>query len=149
MKALNRKITTAVVGISVSAAIAGCASTDAEGTSSPSTASSGVAPSGPSPEQGPAYTDGEYSADGWYGGKPSSIGVAVTLEDDVITDVEVTPHATDVTSLSLQKRFAAAVPALVVGRDIDEVTLDRVAGNSGTPKGFNDALDRIKEKASG
>lgn len=148
MKALNKKITTAVVGISVSAAIAGCASTDAEGTNSPSTATS-AAPSIPSPEQGSAYADGDYSADGWYGGKPSSIGVSVTLEGDVITDVEVTPHATDETSLALQKRFAAAVPALVVGQDIDDVNLDRVAGNSGTPQGFNDALDRIKEEASG
>ncbi|WP_192583685.1 hypothetical protein [Streptomyces albicerus] len=62
---------------------------------------------------------------------------------------EESPRATDETSLALQKRFAAAVPRLVVSKDIDSVRLDRVAGNSGTPKGFNDALAQIKAEASG
>ena len=44
---------------------------------------------------------------------PSSIGVAVTLVEDVIIAVTVTPHATDPTSLDYQTRFAQAIPALV------------------------------------
>nr|PPQ62657.1 hypothetical protein C5F59_35725 [Streptomyces sp. QL37] len=76
------------------------------------------------------------------------MGVSLTLEDDEITAVEVTPHATDETSLALQKRFAEAVPELVTGRDIDDVELDRVAGNSHTPEGFNDALEETKAAAS-
>ncbi|AQU71391.1 hypothetical protein BBN63_31935 [Streptomyces niveus] len=87
--------------------------------------------------------------DGEYGTRGSSIGVDVTLEDDEITAADVTPHATDETSLGLQRRFADAVPALVVGKDIDDVRLDRVAGNSHTPAGFNDALEKIKAEASG
>jgi hypothetical protein len=73
--------------------------------------------------------------------------VTVTLSGDVITGVIVTPHATDPTSLDLQKRFAAALPGVVVGRDIDEIKVDRLAGSSGTPHGFNVALERIKAEA--
>jgi len=94
------------------------------------------------------YTDGQYSADGWYGGLPSSIGVTVTLADDVVTAIAVTPHATNPTSLELQERFAEAVPEVVVGRDIDELQIDRLAGSSGTPVGFHDALDQIKSQAA-
>jgi len=93
------------------------------------------------------YADGTYTATGQYGSLPSSIGVSVTLVDDVITAVTVTPHATDPTSLDYQTRFARAVPALVVGRRIDEVNLSKVAGSSGTPDGFNAAIQRIKAEA--
>jgi hypothetical protein len=89
-----------------------------------------------------------YSATGQYGSLPSSIGVSVTLVDDVITAVTVTPRATDPTSLDYQTRFAQAVPALVVGRNIDEVNLSKVAGSSGTPDGFNAAIQRIKAEAT-
>jgi hypothetical protein len=74
--------------------------------------------------------------------------VSVTLVDDVITAVTVTPHATDPTSLDYQTRFARAIPALVVGRNIDEVSLSKVAGSSGTPDGFNAAIQRIKAAAT-
>lgn len=142
MTALSKKITTAI-GVSLSAAITtGCASTDADGASAPSASDNGAG------QGSPTYADGQFEAEGWYGNLPSSIGVTVTLADGTITAVKVTPHATDETSLALQKRFAAAVPRLVVGKDIDSVRLDRVAGNSGTPKGFNDALARIKVEAS-
>ncbi len=142
MTALNKKIASAVAGISVTAAVAGCAATD-EG---PTSASTSAAPTSGASAAG--YADGEYSADGQYGNLPSRIGVTVTLKDDVITDVRVTPHATDPTSRGLQERFADAVGAVVVGKDIDDVRLDRVAGNSGTPKGFNAAIERIKREAA-
>jgi hypothetical protein len=74
--------------------------------------------------------------------------VTVRLRDDVITDVEVTPQATDPTSRDLQERFAEAVPRVVVGRPIGEVRVGRLAGSSGTPDGFNDALRRIQAEAS-
>lgn len=81
------------------------------------------------------------------GSLPSSITVTGTMVGGVITDVEVTPHATDPTSLDLQRRFAAAVPVVVVGKPIDEVQVGRLAGSSGTPVGFNAALERINERA--
>ncbi|MFX3636769.1 MAG: S-layer homology domain-containing protein [Candidatus Pristimantibacillus sp.] len=95
----------------------------------------------------PFYADGEYTATGQYGSLPSSITVNVTLVDDLITSVEVTPHATNPTSLDLQWRFAKAVPAVVVGKRIDEVQVGRLAGSSGTPDGFNAAIQKIKEQA--
>jgi len=93
------------------------------------------------------YRDGEYQATGEYGSLPSSITVKVTLRDKLITDVEVTPHATNETSLDLQKRFAKAVPKVVIGKSIDEVNVGRLAGSSGTPDGFNNAIEQIKEQA--
>jgi uncharacterized protein with FMN-binding domain len=93
------------------------------------------------------YRDGVYADTGWYGGQPSSIGVTVTLARGVITAVRVTPHATVPQSLELQRRFAAAVPAVVVGRRIEEVNVGRLAGSSGTPVGFNDAIRKIRARA--
>jgi hypothetical protein len=49
-------------------------------------------------------------------------------------------------SLDLQRRFAEAVPAVLVGKRIDEVHVDRLAGSSGTPVGFNAAIEQIKER---
>ena len=124
-------------GLAVTATVAAC--TPPEPTPAP--ANSAAA-------EGSGYADGRYSADGHYGGLPSSIGVTVTLDDGVITDVVVAPHATDPTSLDLQNRFAEAVPAVVVGRAIDDVKVDRIAGSSSTPDGFNTALERIKAEAA-
>lgn len=97
--------------------------------------------------QDSGYTDGVYEATGEYGNQPSFITVTVNLEDDKITKVEVSPHATNPTSLDLQERFAEAVPAVVVGKRIDEVDVGRLAGSSHTPNGFNDAIRQIKEQA--
>ncbi|MTD16884.1 hypothetical protein GIS00_23400 [Nakamurella sp. YIM 132087] len=95
------------------------------------------------------YRDGDYAATGWYGGLPSSIDVELTLDDGVVSEVTVTPNATDPTSLDLQRRFAAAVPGVVVGRPIDGLEVGKLAGSSGTPQGFNDALEQIRREAAG
>lgn len=162
----KKKITTVLVGLSATAALAACSTTSADdpdvpgetassnGATGPtdSAPSDGASPSGDATPSSAAsrsapYADGEYIVDGEYGERGSSIGVRLTLEDGQITAVDVTPHATDDTSRALQQRFADAVPQLVVGRDIDDVRLDRVAGNSNTPNGFNDALEEIKDLA--
>jgi uncharacterized protein with FMN-binding domain len=106
------------------------------------------APAGP-PASAGQYADGEYEATGPYGSQQSSIGVKLTLDGGVVTAVQVTPNATDPTSLDYQKRFAEAVPAVVVGRPIDEINVQKLAGSSGTPVGFNAAVDKIKEAARG
>jgi len=94
------------------------------------------------------YADGTYTAKGWYGGLPSSITVTLTLKDSVITKVGVQTHATDPTSLDYQRRFAVAVPKVVIGKPIAEVKVGKLAGASGTPDGFNDAVAKIKAQAS-
>lgn len=85
------------------------------------------------------YANGVYTATGEYGGQPSHNTVKVTLKDGVVTTVNVTPHAHVPRSLELQRAFAAAVPKVVVGKRIDQVSVEKLAGSSGTPKGFNDA----------
>lgn len=144
----SKRMKVAMVGICASLVLAGCSSAGTEAPRSPSGPDAGVTRSGPASSRDPAYADGNYTATGEYGSLPSSIGVSVTLDDDVVTAVEVTPHATDPTSRDYQERFAAAVPSEVVGRPIDEVRLDRLAGSSGTPDGFNVAIRRIEERAS-
>jgi FAD:protein FMN transferase len=138
----------ATVAICVAAATAGCATTDTDGTSPSSGSNTSVAAPGSPSSRRSKYADGTYNATGQYGSLPSSIGVSVTLVDDVITAVTVTPRATDPTSLDYQTRFARAIPALVVGRNIDEVNLSKVAGSSGTPDGFNAAIQQIKAEAT-
>ncbi len=151
MTTLGKRIRVTMAGISLALAIGGCSTTDTDtGTADPrptSDPTAVVTPSRPAIRNDSTYADGVYTATGQYGGAPSSITVTVSLDDDVITDVEVTPHATNPTSLDFQRRFAAAVPAVVVGRPIDEVRVGRLAGSSGTPDGFNAAIQRIKERA--
>lgn len=95
------------------------------------------------------YRDGTYEARGWYGGLPSHHDVTLTIEDDVVTDVEITTPAEDETSLGYQQRFADALPDAVVGRPVDELKVDRLAGSSGCSEGFMNALAQIRADADG
>jgi uncharacterized protein with FMN-binding domain len=141
----QRKRVRLTAGISVSLLTATCFTTGSAVAGSTSAADGGITRSATTKDSG--YVNGVYTATGQYGGLPSSVTVHVTLVENVVTAVTVTPHATDPTSLDFQRRFAAAVPAVVVGKRIDEVKVGRLAGSSGTPVGFNAALRRIKEQA--
>ncbi|WP_421590952.1 hypothetical protein [Shinella sp. M27] len=94
------------------------------------------------------FVDGVYTATGEYGGQPSHITVKATLKDGIVTAVSVTPHAYVPRSLELQRAFAAAVPKVVVGKRIDQVRVGKLAGSSSTPKGFNDAIRKIRAQAA-
>ncbi|EST23030.1 FMN-binding protein [Streptomyces niveus] len=147
MTHLNKKIATAaMLGLSAGVVLVGCSSPN--GTDTPPSASASRLAAPTATASGSGYADGTYSADGEYGTQDSSIGVTVTLDQGVITQVEVAPHATNETSRDFQDRFAQAAPEAVEGRPIDDVQLDRLAGSSGTPDGFNDALAKIKAEAS-
>jgi uncharacterized protein with FMN-binding domain len=118
-------------------------------TSTPSTAAPAPDPAAPAaPAADSEFRDGEYSATGWYGGLPSHHDVTLTIENDLIVDVEINTPAEDETSLGYQQRFVAALPDAVVGRDISDLTVDRLAGSSGCSEGFMDALAQIKEQAA-
>ncbi|WP_405503989.1 hypothetical protein [Streptomyces anulatus] len=145
MTDLNKKIATAaMLGLSAGVVLIGCSSPNGTDASSSASASRSAVPT----TSGSGYVDGTYSADGEYGTQDSSIGVTVTLDQGVITRAEVAPHATNETSRDFQNRFAQAAPKAVEGRPIDDVQLDGLAGSSGTPDGFNDALDTIRAAAS-
>lgn len=103
-----------------------------------------------SPEKEPDvsdYLDGVYTATGWYGSLPSHHDVTLTIQNDTVTAVEITTPAEDSTSLEYQQRFAEALPAAVIGRDIDTLDIDRLAGSSGCSEGFMDALAKITDAA--
>lgn len=95
------------------------------------------------------YKNGTYSANGSYvsPGGAELIGVNVTVANGIITDVQVTPKATLPISQKFQKLFADNYKQYVVGKNINEVNLTKIAGSSLTPKGFVDALAKIKAQA--
>ncbi len=99
---------------------------------------------------GASYKSGTYKASGNYlsPGGEESVDVEVTLDGDMITAATVTPHAAGSTSVQYQGEFVANFKPLVIGKDIDEVNLSRVAGSSLTSGGFNKALDQIKSEAA-
>jgi uncharacterized protein with FMN-binding domain len=96
-----------------------------------------------------SYKDGTYSADGSYNAPSGteSITVEVTLADDKITDITVTPHATDPTAKGHQAEFVGGIADQVVGKDIDTLNVTKVSGSSLTSGGFKIAIAAIKEQA--
>lgn len=95
-----------------------------------------------------AYKDGTYTAVGTYGGLPSHLTVTVDVQQGLIKSVQVKTHATDPTSLDYQRRFADAVPPIVIGKPLKDVQVGKLAGASGCPIGFNDALAQIRRQAA-
>ncbi|HSE60714.1 MAG TPA: FMN-binding protein [Candidatus Saccharimonadales bacterium] len=95
------------------------------------------------------YKDGTYTAGGSYTspGGNERVNVTVTLKDDKITDATVTPTPASPTSSQYQGQFVANFKQFVVGKDADQVSLSRVSGSSLTSRGFNNALDQIKQQA--
>lgn len=93
------------------------------------------------------YRDGEYDATGWYGSLPSHQDVTLTIGAGVVTEVAITTPAEDPTSLQHQQVFADALPGEIVGQQIDDIALDRLAGASGCSEGFMNALAEIKTQA--
>ena len=96
------------------------------------------------------YKDGTYTASGTYQspGGSEEIEVTVTLQHNKITSTSATAKAASGTSRQYQQEFVSSYKALIVGKDINDVELDRVAGSSLTSNGFNDALEEIKQDAT-
>ena len=97
-----------------------------------------------------SYADGTYTADGSYNTPESveTITVTVTLESDVVTAVEVTGDPQKSESEQYQGQFIGGISDVVVGQDIDEISVSRVAGSSLTSGGFNQAIEAIKAEAA-
>jgi uncharacterized protein with FMN-binding domain len=153
----------ALAGVSLSVALAGCA-TDAtaesgSGSAAETPAASAAASAAPTPASTAAagdsaasstYQDGTYEAKGSYTSPngQEEIDVSLTLAGDVITAVTVTPEATNPNSVNYQTQFADGISEVVVGKDIDEIDVSRVAGSSLTSGGFNEAVETIKSDAA-
>lgn len=96
------------------------------------------------------YVDGTYTQSGSYESPagPESVTVTVTVKDDVVTGLTVTPNAVHETSQQFQGKFVAGINALVVGKKIDEIGgFAQVNGSSLTPQGFAEAFGAVKTSA--
>lgn len=133
---------TALLGIAGALVLAGCSgAADAEtGETSNGSSSGATAP----------YTDGTYTAEGSYQTPETveTIEVTLTIADDAVTDVEVVGDPIAPESKNYQGQFIAGIADEVVGRKLDDLDVDRVAGSSLTSGGFDQALAEIKEQAA-
>jgi uncharacterized protein with FMN-binding domain len=127
-------------GLGVTAALSACTTPGTGG---------GEAGINPDADTSAEYTDGTYEALGQYVSPagPSEVTVELTLENDIVTDVVVTPHATEGNSVRFQGQFVEGIAAIVVGKDIDTLAVSRVGGSSLTSGGFADAIADIKAEA--
>ncbi len=95
------------------------------------------------------YKNGTYSAVGSYVSPagPENVEVVLTLKNDLVIDATVVGKATATRSKTMQADFIAHYKEFVVGKNIAELTLGKVSGSSLTPRGFNNAVDKIQAAA--
>ncbi|WP_045730546.1 FMN-binding protein [Pseudarthrobacter chlorophenolicus] len=157
--ALNRpvrkSIYVGIAGLSLVGTVAGCAPSAAESNPAPAAGGSSAAATTPSAGEsalassGSSYKDGTYSADGTYVSPNGNetVGVQLTLAADKVTDVQITQHPSNPNTRKFQGEFAGGIAAQVVGKNIDELNVSKVAGSSLTSGGFNQAVEQIKSEA--
>ena len=134
---------------STSSSSASASTSSAAPTSSEAAASSSTAEPTTAAAAASTYADGTYTATGSYSspGGTETISISLTLSDDVITAATAEGEATGGPSSQYQGEFEENFAALIVGKDIDDVSLDKVAGSSLTSGGFNAAVETIKSDA--
>lgn len=163
---LHKRVLTALAAVSILGA-AGCAGAEAEAPAAESQAaeeSTAAAPGttageGSAAASDPAttaaaagdqtYKDGTYTQTGTYQSPAGQeeVGVTLTLAADVVTAVEVEPMPDNTTTEMYQGRFAGGISDAIVGKKLEELSVDKVAGSSLTSGGFNDATGKIKSEA--
>ena len=95
------------------------------------------------------YKDGTYTAPGSYFSPAGDekVNVSLTIKNDVVTDASFDATGLSPTSKNMQANFKAGFKQYVVGKSIDSISLTVVNGSSLTPKGFMNALAKIKTQA--
>lgn len=142
-----------LVGIITAGVVAVRNQTDEANTAETSQAEEASAPStqpSNTENQDGTYKNGTYTETGSYlspGGR-ESVEVTVTIDNEVITSAEVKANAASRDSKEYQDKFISGYKSQVVGKNVDEVSLSRVAGSSLTSNGFNAALELIKADAA-
>jgi uncharacterized protein with FMN-binding domain len=141
------RYTAAFVGVAGTLALAGCGAATADTADTETDSSSSTSSGG---ESSGSYSDGTYTASGSYVTPESveTIEVSLTLEGGAVTDVEVTGDPQARESQDYQSRFIGGISDEVVGVNIDDLAVDRVAGSSLTSGGFNEAVEAIKDEAA-
>ena len=79
---------------------------------------------------------------------PDAVALARTMVTVEASDVEVVGDPQARESQQYQSAFIGGIADQVVGKDIDEVSVSRVAGSSLTSGGFMKALAEIKAEAA-
>jgi uncharacterized protein with FMN-binding domain len=141
---------TTLAAFSLAGTLAGCAtattgsgSSDTSSSDTSSSSSSSAATSG-------SYTDGTYTASATYQspGGSEDIDVSLTIADGTVTAVKTTTSGTSPDEVHYQGEFNDNIASVVVGKKLDELNVDKVAGSSLTSAGFNDAVTKIKSEAT-
>jgi len=142
----------AIAGVAGLLVLAGCSGTaDAEDSSSGAGTGSTAESDAPSSSAATGdYTDGTYTADGSYQTPETveSVSVTLTIADGVVKDVKVTGDPKARETEQYQGQFIKGISDEVVGKSLDDLKVDRVAGSSLTSGGFNEAVASIKEQAA-
>jgi len=96
------------------------------------------------------WQDGTYRAEGGYRSPEGAetVVVSLTVANNVITEISVTPNATNSTSKRYQGQFAEGIATETVGKPLGALQVSRVSGSSLTSGGFNQALEAIKADAT-
>jgi uncharacterized protein with FMN-binding domain len=153
---LRKTLYAGLAGISLVGTAAACAPSSQAPTETPATQNGGQASTGsPSTSgssagtSGSGYKDGTYKADGTYTSPngQETVGVELTLAGDKVSAVNITVHPSNPNTRKFQGEFASGIAAQIVGKDIDELNVSKVAGSSLTSGGFNDAVQQIKAQA--
>ncbi len=140
--ATARTAALAAIGLGLIGTVAGCAAGAA-------TSDAGTDTNTGTGTVDESYTDGTYTADGSYQSPngTESIGVTLTIADDVVTAVEIETRPTNPTTSQYQSLFAGGIADEVVGVDIDQLNVTVVSGSSLTSGGFREAVAAIKADA--
>jgi uncharacterized protein with FMN-binding domain len=153
---VRKSVFAGIAGLSLAGTVAGCAPAATE-TAPAAPAGSAAATSDAAPSAGASalatsgatYKDGTYSADGNYVSPngTETVGVELTLAGGTVTAVNITEHPSNPNTRKFQGEFAGGIASQIVGKNIDELNVSKVAGSSLTSGGFNQAVEQIKSEA--
>lgn len=145
-------------GLTLVGALAGCtapapapaATNTSDGGADTDTTTGGTSTTAPEPATAAPFADGSYtqSADYEAPSGTETVDVTLTLADGVVTAVTVAGHASDPQAKRYQSQFSEGISAIVVGKNISELAVDKVGGSSLTSGGFNAAVESIKADAA-
>jgi uncharacterized protein with FMN-binding domain len=148
---VRKSVFAGIAGLSLAGTVAGCAPSATESTPAASETPAATPSAGASSPatNGSTYKDGTYSADGNYVSPngTETVGVELTLAGGTVTAVDITQHPSNPNTRKFQGEFAGGISEQVVGKNIDELNVSKVAGSSLTSGGFNQAVEQIKSEA--
>lgn len=148
---VRKSVFAGIAGLSLAGTVAGCAPSATESTPAASETPATTPSAGASSPatSGSTYKDGTYSADGNYVSPngTETVGVELTLAGGTVKAVDITQHPSNPNTRKFQGEFAGGISEQVVGKNIDELNVSKVAGSSLTSGGFNQAVEQIKSEA--